>query len=271
MVNPGGWIHRIAYNIAARRVAGTNSSADLAALREYRNRLQQTENECGRELSVAEADRLADEIRMSRPPRRRPTPGFHRRPRTVSTEALGPDWDQPIESNPLGSSEFRAHTAGAAAEKRLTAKGNRGRVAARLWRGTRWPTSPARRWSFPTSSTRQSSRDAARLVDDAGGAVAVSRRWAHDPADPAVAALFTPFGRLDTDEQRAVIRTIHRSGGYGDQVGSPRCGPPPTGRHAAPGNWLACRQRAGPRLVGNRSSGCRMRMFRGERVGGACP
>ena len=63
-----------------------------------------------------------------------------------------------------------------------------------------------------------SSRDAARLVDDAGGAVAVSRRWAHDPADQAVAALFTPFGRLDTDEQRAVIRTIHRSGGYGDQV-----------------------------------------------------
>ena len=48
--------------------------------------------------------------------------------------------------------------------------------------------------------------------------IAVSRRWAHDPADQAVAALFTPFGRLDTDEQRAVIRTIHCSGGYGDQV-----------------------------------------------------
>ena len=76
MVNPGGWIHRIAYNIAARRVAGTNSSADLAALREYRNRLQQAENDRGRQLSVAEADRLADEIRMSRPPRRRPTPGL---------------------------------------------------------------------------------------------------------------------------------------------------------------------------------------------------
>ena len=155
---------------------------------------------------------------MSRPPRRRPTPGFHRRPRTVSTEALGPDWDQPIESNPLGSSEFRAHTAGAAAEKRLTANGNRGRVAARdlAWDAVADVTgAPV---VVPDVIDPRSSRDAARLVDDAGGAVAVSRRWAHDPADPAVAALFTPFGRLDTDEQRAVIRTIHRSGGYGDQV-----------------------------------------------------
>ena len=60
MSNPGGWIHRFAYNIAARRVAGTNSSADLAALREYRNRLQDAENRSGRALSPAEADRLAD-------------------------------------------------------------------------------------------------------------------------------------------------------------------------------------------------------------------
>jgi hypothetical protein len=82
MSNPGGWIHRIAYNIAARRVAGTNSSADLAALREYRNRSQDVENRSGRALSPAEADRLADEIRSARPPRRRPTLGFHRKVRT---------------------------------------------------------------------------------------------------------------------------------------------------------------------------------------------
>ena len=62
------------------------------------------------------------------------------------------------------------------------------------------------------------SREAARLVDEAGGAIAVARRWARNPQTPAVTALFTPFGRLDTDEQRAVIRTIHRSGPYGDQV-----------------------------------------------------
>ncbi len=48
LTNPGGWIHRIAYHIAARRVAGTSSSADLAALREYRNRLQDAKNRSGR-------------------------------------------------------------------------------------------------------------------------------------------------------------------------------------------------------------------------------
>ena len=86
MANPGGCIHRIAYTIAAGRVAGTNASADLAAVREFRTRRDELENRVGRGLSVAEADRLADEIRLSRPPRRRPAPGFHRRVRT------GPRW-----------------------------------------------------------------------------------------------------------------------------------------------------------------------------------
>lgn len=82
--NPGGWIDRIAHNIAARRVAATNSSADLSALREYRNRLQDAENRSGRALSSAVTDRLADEIRLARPPLRHLTPGFHRKVRAVS-------------------------------------------------------------------------------------------------------------------------------------------------------------------------------------------
>ena len=218
MANPGGWIHRIAYNIAARRVAGTNSSADLAALREYRTRLQAAESHCGHELSAAEADRRADEIRLARPPRRRPTSGFHRRVRQVSTEALGPDWDAPAESNSLDGNEFRAHTPGAVAEELLSRSGSPGRAAARrlAWDAVADVTgAPV---VVPEVIDPGTARDAARLVDDAGGATAVSRRWALDPRQPAVIALFTPFGRLDSVEQQAVIRTIHRSGGYGDQV-----------------------------------------------------
>ena len=218
MANPGGWIHRIAYNIAARRVAGTKSSADLAALREYRTRLQDAETRCGRDLSPAEADRLADEIRLARPPRRRPTPGFHRRVRTVSTEALGPDWDAPADSNTGETGEFRVHTAGAAAENLLSRSGSPGRAAARRLAGDAVADGTDAPVVVPEVIARGTARDAARLVDDAGGATAVSRRWALDPQHPAVTALFTPFGRLDSGEQRAVIRTIHRSGGYSDQV-----------------------------------------------------
>lgn len=218
MANPGGWIHRISYNIAARRVAGTNSSADLAALREYRTRLQDAENRCGRALSPADEDRLADEIRLARPPRRRPTAGFHRRVRTVSTEALGPDWDAPADSNTAETGEFRAHTAGAAAENLLFRSGSPSRAAARrlAWDAVADVTgAPV---VVPEVLDPRRSRKASQLVDAAGGPVAVARRWARDPQDPAVQALFTPFGRLDPAEQQAVIRTIHRSGGYGDQV-----------------------------------------------------
>ena len=218
MANPGGWIHRIAYNIAARRVAGTNSSADLAALREYRTRLQDAENRTGRALSAAETDRLADEIRLARPPRRRPTPGFHRKVRTVSTDALGPDWDAPVEGNPTEAGEFAAHTAGAAAENLLARNGSPGRSAARrlAWDAVADVTgAPV---VVPEVIDPGTSREAEHLVEGAGGAAAVSRHWARDPRDPAVTALFTPFGRLDRSEQQAVIRTVHRSGGYGDQV-----------------------------------------------------
>ena len=218
MANPGGWIHRIAYNIAARRVAGTNSSADLAALREYRTRLREAESRGGRELSPAEADRLADEIRMARPPRRRPGAAFHRRVRTVSTDALGPDWDAPAETNFPEAGEFRAQSAGAAAEQMLSRNGSPGRSAARrlAWDAVADVTGAP--IVVPDVIDPKTSREAARLVNDAGGAVAVSRRWASNPQHPAVTALFTPFGRLDDTEQQAVIRTIHRSGGYGDDV-----------------------------------------------------
>ena len=220
MVNPGGWIHRIAYNIAARRVAGTNSSADLAALREYRNRLQQTENRmraCAFRGGGGPAGRRDPDVQAAAPA---PDPW-------VSTAGRGPC--PPRHSGRTGTSPSN-RTRWAAASSRPTPpvprprsgwhrNGNRGRSAAQrpgVGRGGRRDRRAGR--GSRRHRPGDSSRDAARLVDDAGGAVAVSRRWAHDPADPAVAALFTPFGRLDTDEQRAVIRTIHRSGGYGDQV-----------------------------------------------------
>ena len=80
------------------------------------------------------------------------------------------------------------------------------------------------------------SREALRLVDVAGGAAAVSRRWARDPRDAPVAALFTPFGRLDVDEQRAVIRTS-TGPSQGNGAG---WGPRPVRRRAAgptPPRW----------------------------------
>lgn len=218
MANPGGWIHRIAYNIAARRVAGTSASADLAALREYRTRRDEAENRLGRGLSGAESDALADEIRFSRPPRRRPTAGFHRRVRTVSTDAMERDWDLPAEPDHVDGGEFAAHTHGALAERVLTERGASGRAAAK---GLAWDAvadvtgAPI---GVPEILNPTAARQASRLVDEAGGACAVARRWRENPADPSESALFAPFGQLDEGERAAVVRTIRRSGGHGDQV-----------------------------------------------------
>jgi len=223
MVNPGGWIHRIAYNIAARRVAGTDRSADLAALREFRARRDEVENRWGRGLSQVEADRLADEIRLARPPRRRPAPGFHRRVRTVSTDVMEQDWDVPAEPDPVDGGEFAAHTAGAVAESLLAGEGRTGRAAAQ---GLAWDVVAEVTGApvvVPGVLDPAVARRAARRVQDAGGASVVARAvrdgMSEEDVDT-VEALCVPFGRLDEEERAAVVRTVRRSGGYGDQVWS---------------------------------------------------
>ena len=223
MVNPGGWIHRIAYNIAARRVAGTDRSADLAALREFRARRDEVENRWGRGLSQVEADRLADEIRLARPPRRRPAPGFHRRVRTVSTDVMEQDWDVPAEPDPVDGGEFAAHTAGAVAESLLAGEGRSGRAAAQ---GLAWDVVAEVTGApvvVPGVLDPAVARRAARRVQDAGGASVVARAVRDGVSEEdvdAVEALCVPFGRLDEEERAAVVRTVRRSGGYGDQVWS---------------------------------------------------
>ena len=223
MVNPGGWIHRIAYNIAARRVAGTDRSADLAALREFRARRDEMENRWGRGLSQVEADRLADEIRLARPPRRRPAPGFHRRVRTVSTDVMEQDWDVPAEPDPVDGGEFAAHTAGAVAESLLAGEGRSGRAAAQ---GLAWDVVAEVTGApvvVPGVLDPAVARRAARRVQDAGGASVVARAVRNGMSEEdvdTVEALCVPFGRLDEEERAAVVRTVRRSGGYGDQVWS---------------------------------------------------
>ena len=223
MVNPGGWIHRIAYNIAARRVAGTDRSADLAALREFRARRDEMENRWGRGLSQVEADRLADEIRLARPPRRRPAPGVHRRVRTVSTDVMEQDWDVPAEPDPVDGGEFAAHTAGAVAESLLAGEGRSGRAAAQ---GLAWDVVAEVTGApvvVPGVLDPAVARRAARRVQDAGGASVVARAVRDGVSEEdvdAVEALCVPFGRLDEEERAAVVRTVRRSGGYGDQVWS---------------------------------------------------
>ncbi len=217
MANPGGWIHRITYNIAARRVAGTDRSADLAALREFRARRDEVENRWGRGLSQAEADRLDDEIRLARPPRRRPAPGYHRRVRTVSTDAMEQDWDVPAEPDPIDGGEFAAHTTGAVAESLLV----RGSASRSVVRGLAWDVvadvtgAPV---VVPDVLDPAVARRAQRRVRDAGGAAAVARAARDGVSGQDVEALCVPFGRLDKEERAAVVRTVRRSGGYGDQV-----------------------------------------------------
>jgi hypothetical protein len=121
---------------------------------------------------------------------------------------LGADWDAPAESSAVGVTESEAYTAGAAAENLLSRSGSPGRVAAR---GLAWDAVAEVTGApvvVPTVLDPSRSREALRIVDAAGRSAAASRRWSRDPDDPAVAALFTPSGRLDMDEQRAVIRTF---------------------------------------------------------------
>lgn len=78
-VNLNGYVHQVARSVATRITdqGAAVSSADVKAWKVLQQRRSERATELGHDLTPAELVTLADEIRMSFPPGRRPTPHFY--------------------------------------------------------------------------------------------------------------------------------------------------------------------------------------------------
>lgn len=226
--NPGGYIHRMARNVAVSMMSNVSSN-DRHALGVLSRARTAKEMELGRELTRSENMELAAEVAQSLPKDRRPTANYwDTGSRTVisldAQESYARDGmleqgaDRAASSAAHGG-EFAEGTAGHEAEEAL-GNGAAGRARAR---SLSWDA-VADSFGGPKVARQSMSDNAAmnhrRVVRASGGIDEVARRWAQGAAtDEETAALFAPFGSdLSNDQKWDVIDCIDKSGSYGQDV-----------------------------------------------------
>lgn len=205
IANPGGYIATSARRAAVMAVYGSDG-ATRSALVVLRDRRAEIAQSIGRDLTQAEIEELAEEIRTSAPAGRRPREGFHRKTKFVPLDAV----EEPVDSPPTQDADFADGSFGAMADD-LAQKGKGHKVEAKrlAWRaiaegaGAPYAATGTLNWRH-TSHAR-------KVVAEAGGASAVAARWERSHESSAESdALFIPFGDIDEAGKEKVCDILVR-------------------------------------------------------------
>ncbi len=225
--NPRGYIHGVSRNIASQMLNGKVRSEDHRAQVVFREREAEAEQKLHRRLTGAEADAIAAEISASMPPKRRPSPGFHRPKKIVSWDSQTRATQENIEHSvsersavEVNEQEFTAGSAGEQAEMLVAQGGRSGFVKARRLAydvmAEKIGGPPVARGTV----TEYSAQNSRKVLADAGGVREVVDAWrAGDATAEQEKALFVPF-KVDgaTSTRKAVSATLVASGAYADDV-----------------------------------------------------
>ncbi len=224
--NPRGYIHGVSRHIASQMLNGKVRSEDQRAQAVFREREAEAEQKLNRRLTMAEADAIAAEISASMPPKRRPSPGFHRPKKVVPLDDQHQGTQEHIEYSAAMSTlevneqEFTAGSAGEQAEKLVAQGGRSGFVKARRLAydvmAEKIGGPPVARGTV----TEYSAQNSRKVLAEGGGVRAVVDAWrAGDATDEQEKALFVPF-KVDgaTSARKSVSATLVASGAYADDV-----------------------------------------------------
>lgn len=236
--NPGAYINRVTDGIVQRMLTGESQSPDRAAVKMFRESVKETEQHLKRELSAAEKDAIAEEIRAEQPPGRRAKSGFHRPVIEAPVGNLVNDdgsADVGVVDHAVGA-DGRNLDHGAAAEGdfaegelgdellEIMAEGKEGAV--RNARRRAWDAIAGRYGAplvAPSAVSEVQATKARRAISGGGGVLAVAGRW-HSKSATAeeTNAMFAPFtpsgGSLDFAQQERVVSSLHRLGDYADDM-----------------------------------------------------
>lgn len=198
---------------------GPLNSRSLSGWAKLRSARAEREQKLGRELTGAELDALAHEIRMSIPVKNRPPEGFHKIPRVDSLEQLeeSPDGGGASRGAQAASysdvygvedeAEQAQHDYAAAfeqqvEERRITASD---KTSSAMWDAfARMRGAPE---VVPRSVSKAEADDALARVQAAGGAARLARAYERGEIAEAP-GLFVPFGRLSQEEELHVAEQM---------------------------------------------------------------
>ena len=219
-VNLNGYVHQVARSVATRITdeGGAVSSANVKAWKVLQQRRSERAAELGHDLTPAELITLADEIRMSFPPGRRPTPHFYEVSivKTLDVNQYDHGDENPLHPEPSylpPDTNDYVETV----ERVLDEQG------ARMARNHAWnlvangagaPTVAA-----GTISERQAANARRTISEYPGGVLGACRDYRSKTLDPATAdALFAAFGELDRDGRSDVADTLIQYRGLCDDL-----------------------------------------------------
>lgn len=211
-----GYVRTVADRVAARTAIGLKAAPDFAGYRRYRDAVQDFTAAKERTPTPAEADSIAEQIRMGFPPRRRPSVGFHR-PAHLNRTTL-PEQDVLVAPSGGDDPGFEPGSAGDEALTALESRTRPGLMAARrmAFRGL------AERVNAPVPPERSISEERARAirvaVTDAGGVTVVARQIAASEETGATEALLSMFGPLTHGERTRLANIFETHPDYADEL-----------------------------------------------------
>lgn len=230
LTNPNGLIHRLARQCSSRICNGESRGEDIDGMKTWRREQSEREQRLGRLLTDSELDRLADEVRESFPPQRRPSIGFHRR--SAKNVPFVDEWiaeiadedadmDATSADAPVDDEEFAPGSA-AAQVVSLLEKGGRSNHA--LTKSLAWDVCAEQAGApsaAPNSLSESKASKVRGIVRSSGGAVEAVARWADETIDPELEkALFAPFGEAGStfEGQEKIAEIIGGSRGWGEDL-----------------------------------------------------
>lgn len=208
-----GEINTVVPRVAYRRMSGLIRGEEFDAFRQYRTRLDRIEQDEHRTVGDAERDRIADQVRASMPPRRRPKAGFHRpsRDRTdLRLDAQPTDTNLGVDVDHLSGIEDSDEIRQTAFDYRLA------EVQQAKAEGGRWAAMSVLRPApqpRPNLLTEGQATALRRRVAQMGGARALTLSWRDGEASREAAdAYFAAFGDIDDTERDQVAETFMLAG-----------------------------------------------------------
>lgn len=222
-------ISHIAVGLGQRYASGlANGGRDLTALTKYLKTRDEFEIRYQRPMNRTEEDQLAESIRESAPPGRRPIPEFHRAPsmnRGVSLDAMReentsfePEVRESTQAPEEQANDELAHDALDVVET-----GGRGSTAAAkrmLW-GVMAAGSDAPDVQTDSVSTAQA-KSAREDLDRLGGATSIVERYGRaEETDDDMDTLMRPWGGTEAtsvDEREAIVSVLERDPQFTDEV-----------------------------------------------------
>lgn len=226
LANPNGYLHSTAASMAVKAVSGAKRSEVRQALSVWESEVRSTEQRLGRRLGEEERHAIAEKVRMAQPARRRAPEGFERTPTIVSIDEdrqyarssggrhnlIDRMADSDANSSPAG---FRPGSVGDRAEDALAEGGFEATMRARRMAWNALAEASGAPNVVEDSVTERHAKDFRRIIESAGGPMAVAERWEAGQASvEETRALFGAFGPLSDRERSQVVGVMRRSGAY---------------------------------------------------------